>query len=163
MELGLFFAGGQDCARVGVLGAAAKRPEFHPFIVGGEDIDPEDGSSGETNVSCCPHHGILPSRVVLHICEPSIFFLLLCVRTRRQISGLAGGSSKRSSGPDRKRGFPIVCGAAGPQKSLPFQRNLCQGFLDDLVGFFVRKLVEGASVQRRFHACASTGLHVWMQ
>lgn len=35
VELGLSFASGRDCARVGVLGAAAKRPEFHPFIVGG--------------------------------------------------------------------------------------------------------------------------------
>lgn len=67
VELGRSSLGGQDCARGGVLSVAAKRPEFHPFVVGGEDFDPEDGASAETEVACCPHHRILPSRVILHI------------------------------------------------------------------------------------------------
>ena len=67
VELGRSFAGGQDCACGGVLGVAMEWPEFHPFVVCGEDIDPKDGTSVESEVACCPHHGIPPSRVVLHI------------------------------------------------------------------------------------------------
>ena len=44
VELGRSSAGGQDCARVGFLGVEAEKPEFHPFVLGGEDIDPDDGA-----------------------------------------------------------------------------------------------------------------------
>ena len=62
------FASCQDCACIGALGIASKRPQLYALLVGSQNVDPENGACAKPEVGLSPLYGPLPSLLFVLVC-----------------------------------------------------------------------------------------------